>query len=308
MAQSEMIVSPVGRYVHGSLTDKRDTDMDGRPIPEDKQQFEVGIAFRKDDPNINGVFQKIMQHAWTEFARAPNIQQVIQSFNLDQFSWKISDGDRPNRKGQTNQNTVGHWVFYFKSSFPISVCDQRNATMDPANLKRGYFVDVAFTCAGNGEMGDRAGVYLNPQIVRFIAYGEEIRGGISADEAFKGHSVPTQLPPGASVTPVAGGAMPGAGSPGMPAGNAPGPMGGAAPQMPGSSGQASMPGNGGMPQNTGPTAPTPAYPSNGAMPGNPAPGAMPAPSQPSNAPSTTGYPGSNVAPHPTFANGPQTGQ
>lgn len=300
MTQSAIMNTCVGRYIGGSLTEKRDTDMDDRPIPVDKQQFEIGVAFRKDDPQLPQIFNGIAGHAWTEFARDPAAQQKIgqaaQYFPqypqvLDGFSWKISDGDKPNRKGQVSEHTRGHYVFYFKSSFPIRCANQQNAEIPADQIKRGYFVDVSFTCAGNGETGDRAGVYLNPAFVRLIAFGEEIRGGVSAAEAFANAPVPTQLPPGASAMPVAG--NPAAMPTGAPA------------AMPQSLPPAGMPANGLPTSSSGPSVPTPAFPSN--QPGFPGAPMTPAAGAPAafpggSAPSPTGFPGSQ--PHPTFANGP----
>lgn len=316
MAQSAVMNTPVGRYVGGSLTEKRTEDMDGRPIAEEKQQFEVGVAFRKDDPKLPDLFRAIAGHAWNEFARDPAAQQKIgqaaQYFPqypqvLDGFSWKISDGDKPNRKGQVSEHTRGHYVFYFKSSFPIRCANQQNAEVPADQIKRGYFVDVSFTCAGNGEVGDRAGVYLNPLFVRLIAYGEEIRGGVSAAEAFANAPVPTQLPPGASAMPVAGNppAMP-QGAP-QPQQQMPGfPAPGASPQgFPAANAGAPVPGMMNAPSPGFPSAPAPT-----SAPGFPAPAAPQAavPGAPpvGNMPSATGFPTNTapVQPHPTFANGP----
>lgn len=329
MTQSAIMNTPVGRFVGGSLTEKRTEDMDDRPIAPEKQQYEIGIAFRKDDPRLPQVFNGIAGHAWTEFARDPAAQQKIgtaaQHFPahpqvLDGFSWKISDGDKPNRKGQVSEHTRGHYVFYFKSSFPIRCANQQNAEIPADQIKRGYFVDVSFTCAGNGETGDRAGVYLNPQFVRLIAFGEEIRGGVSAAEAFANAPVPTQLPPGASAMPVASNpaAMPqGAQQPQMPTGapmaQQPGfPQNGAPTGMPASMPPAGTPASGApFPSSNGLPAQTPAFPSNPApgfpsQPANAAPPAgAPAAFPGGNAPSPTGFPGNpGVQPHPTFANGP----
>ncbi|MBY5863282.1 hypothetical protein [Rhizobium leguminosarum] len=318
MTQSAIMNTSVGRWIGGSLTEKRDTDMDDRPIPADKQQYEIGIAYRKDDPKLPELFRAIAGHAWNEFARDPSAQQKIgqaaQYFPqypqvLDGFSWKISDGDKPNRKGQVSEHTRGHYVFYFKSSFPIRCANQQNAEIPADQIKRGYFVDVSFTCAGNGETGDRAGVYLNPQFVRLIAFGEEIRGGVSAAEAFANAPVPSQLPPGASAMPVAG--NPAAMPAGVPQGQMPGfPQTGAPTGMPASSPPAGMPANGFPPSNNGLPAQPNAFPSN--QPGFPVPGVptTPGPGAPAafpggNAPSPTGFPGNPaVQPHPTFANGP----
>lgn len=322
----------VGRYVGGSLTEKRTEDMDGRPIAPEKQQFEIGVAYRKDDPKFPAVFQGIAGHAWQEFARDSSIQAKIgetaQYFPhqadayqahyrksvLDGFSWKISDGDKPNRQGQVSEHTRGHWVMYFKSSFPIRCANQQNAEIPADQIKRGYFVDVSFTCAGNGEQGDRAGVYLNPAWVRMIAYGEEIRGGVSANDAFANAPVPSQLPPGASAMPIAG--NPAAIPTGAPAGGMPGlpPQGQGATGFPPQTGATGFPApNAGAPAHAPTTAPSQAFPGApgqtahnpapgfpaSAAPGSVAPGAFPG----GNAPSQTGFP-SNVQPHPTFANGP----
>lgn len=209
MPQSASIVSPTGRFVYGSLTDKRTIDMDNRAIPTEKQQFEIGVAFRKDDPAVNPMIQAIAGHAWQEYAQFPHIQAIIQQFNFEAhgFSWKISDGDSPNRQGQVNDNTKGCWVLYFKSSFAIKCANQQNADVPATEIKRGFFVRLAFTVAGNGETGERAGIFLNPQVIGLVAYGQEIVGGISAEQAFAGHALPTALPPGASATPVASGPM-----------------------------------------------------------------------------------------------------
>lgn len=205
MANSEIIISPVGRFVNGSITEPRTIDLDNRPIPAEKQQFEFGVAFRKDDAGTMPMIQAIAAHAWQEFANHPNVQAHIQqyAFGTKGFSWKISDGDSPNREGKTNENTRGCYVLYFKSSYPIKCADQQNAEIPADQIKRGYYAQMAFRVAGNGETGDRAGVFLNPAVMRFVAYGSEIVGGPDAAEIFKGHSLPSQLPPGASMTPVA---------------------------------------------------------------------------------------------------------
>lgn len=270
MAQSKNMVLPVGRFVSGSMLEKRTVDFERRPIPPEKQQFEIGVAVRKDDQRVGVVLQEIAAHAFQEFARFPQIQQIIGTYNFEGpgFSWKIGDGDAANRQGKLNENTRGCWVFYFKSSFAIHTVNQQNADIPADQIKRGYYVDVSFTCAGNGEVGDRAGLYLNPNIVRLVAFGEEIRGGISADEAFGGAAAPQQLPPGASLTPVAGAMA--------------------------------------LPPAT-PAAPAQQYAPPAAPQGFPMPNAN-VPGLPSAPPSTTGFPGNPPAPgYPPaqgFANGP----
>lgn len=251
MAQSDLIISGVGRFVFGDLVNKVTVGYQNKPIEPDKQQFEFGVAFDKNAPETTPMLQAIAGHAFQEFSNAPHIQAIIQQFNFAApgFSWKISDGDKPNAKGQVNKNTIGHWVVWLKSSFPIHCVDQQNADIAPEMLKRGFFVQLALRCAGNGFTDTQAGIFINPELVRLIAFGEEIRGGVSADEAFAGHAIPQNLPAGASLTPVA-----------------PGPL-----AQPVSPGQAPLPAPGQMPTQQG-------------LPGGTA-------TAPPNTQSTTGYPG-----------------
>ena len=110
MTQSELMTTPVGRYISGSLLEKRTKDHRGAPITDEaKHQYEVGVAFRKDDPEINPLLQSVAQHAFNEYAQAPHVQQIIQqfSFGVRGFSWKITDGDAPNVKGKVNENSKG---------------------------------------------------------------------------------------------------------------------------------------------------------------------------------------------------------
>ena len=266
MAQSELIISPVGRWIGGSMTETVKTDHLNRPLDPDKYHYSVGIAFRKDDPATGAMLQAMAAHAYQEFAQAPHIQQLIGQYNFvprSGFSWKVKDGDQPNAKGEINKNSVGCYVIYFSSNFVTKCADQTNAEIgnDNAAMTRGNFIQVAFTVAGNGNTDNTAGIYVNPQVYRFIAYGEPIVGGVDAATAFAGHDIPQQLPAGASLTPVATQMA-------VPQGNNPSGAPGQPPMVQGSS-----PGSPTTPPNTQPT---------------------------------TGYP-SNVAPHPTFANGPQGG-
>lgn len=218
---SDNIVTPVGRIVSGSLTEKRTTDYEGKPVPEEKQNYQFGVAFRKDDPAIQGVMQYLQGVAMTQHAHNPSVT----SFNLQGYSWKVRDGDTPGRDGQVSNNTAGHWVFYFSSSYPINTCDASNAPIDAAQCYRGAFVDLVMNAVNNGKQGSNEGLFLNPVWVRKIAEGERITGGVDAATAFAGHAAPTALPPGASATPVApaapaAGMMQPQGMSGMPQGNA----------------------------------------------------------------------------------------
>lgn len=292
MAQSPLINSMLMRFVSGDMDKFRTEDHKKRPIPPDKQGTEFGLAVAKDNPALPDMFKAICAHLWTECAAHPGILQKIQTVMqyfplyvtshapqcMDGFSWKMSDGDKPNEKGEVSEHTRGCWVFYFKSKFEIAFGNSQNAPIPVSAIKRGDYVDIAFQCAWNGLTGaDEAGVYLNPKVVRLQFEGDPIGGGVmSVAQAFANAPQPQyQMPAGAKVP----GALPTM---------APNPM-----AMPGG---APMPSP--QPVPTFPAAAAPVFPAP-AAPQAGAPAAFPG----GNAPVPTGSPG-NVPPHPTFAAGP----
>lgn len=219
---TDNIVTPVGRFVSGSITEKRTTDYENRPLPEDKQTYQFGIAIRKDDPGIGAVFTYIHGVAASVHAAHPSVA----NFNLDGYSWKVKDGDKPNTKGVVGENVAGCYVFFFSSSYPVRTCDASNADIAPADVYRGCYVDMVINANNNDLQGDRAGIYLNPVFMRMVAHGKPILGGVDAATAF-GNAAPAALPPGASATPLPGSApsavMTGAPTPAAPAHTAPTP-------------------------------------------------------------------------------------
>lgn len=280
---SDLIISPVGRFISGSMTDTVKTDYLNRPIPEEKQQYTVGVAFRKDDPLTGPMLQQMATAAMADFSQAPHIQHLIGQYNFNKgsgFSWKVKDGDQPNAQGQFNENAAGCYVIYFSSSFITKCADPANAEIPNTQIERGHYIRVAFNVNGNGIFDSNAGIYVNPQIYQFIAFGAPIRGGADAATVFAGHAVPTQLPAGASPTPLAGGQM------SVPAGVQQSPVLGQ-PNM----AQGSPMAQPTMQPNTGLTTGYPTDPMAGQQQ-QPIPGAP-----------MVGQPG--VTPHQTFANGPQ---
>lgn len=322
MAQSAMIYTPLMRFVSGDMDKLREKDHKDRPIAPDKQAYEFGLAIAKDHPGLPDMFKAICAHLWQECAAQPAILQKIQtamqyfplyvtSHNpqaMDGFSWKIWDGDTPDREGKVNENTRGHWVFFFKSRFPISCGNAQNAEIPVTAIKRGDFVDLAFQCAWNGLFGaDDAGVYLNPKVVRLQFEGDPIGGGqMSASQAFaNAPQQQYQMPAGAKVP----GAVPlSAANPMAMPGGAPMPSGVPQPGFP-TTGMPTGPAPSAVPQPATPAPGMPpaagAFPSN--QPGFPAAAATgpaaPAAFPGGNAPAPTGYP-TNVQPHPSFAAGP----
>lgn len=227
------VVTPVGRFITGDVTQKRTTDVDGRPIADpSKHMFQIGLAIRKDNPNLPQFFQQFFGFIQTAYANRPDALQKMQlglvGSKRGGLSLKIKDGDEPDQKGNRNPHSAGCYVIYMSTTLPIKAANAMNQEIDPKEIYRGCYCDVNITVRPNNEPGDRCGVYINPNFVRFLGHGEQIFGGMTVDQAFGAAPAPTQLPPGASMTPIApAGGIPGA-NPTMPSGQQP-----AAPSMPG---------------------------------------------------------------------------
>ncbi len=216
--------TPVGRFVSGSLTERRDKDQNNRPIEPDKQRFEFGVAIRKDDPGLMPMLQQIGQYAKGAYSHAPAVVARIDQWftTMHGFSMKVSDGDKPNARGVVNPNTVGCFVIWYNTSMDVLAANASNQQIDIASIKRGWYVDVASNVSINGLLDHNAGVYMNPNCIRLIAEGDEILGGLTVDAALENAPVAsTQLPPGArpvgsTPQPPASSGAPGTGMAGLP--------------------------------------------------------------------------------------------
>jgi hypothetical protein len=200
----------IGRFVSGSLTELNKTDHNNKPLAEDKWHYVHAIAYQKSDPEIQRVLGEIdafLQSRWA------NDQQKIAALNawfgrnpqmpaMKGLSMKIKDGDAPNREGQVNQNTVGCYVFWFKSNYPTKCCNKALEEIDASSVKRGYYVRQTFNVDDNGLAwsadGKGAGIYLNPGFIQLMYEGDEITGGGSATDAFGDMAPPpSDMPVGA---------------------------------------------------------------------------------------------------------------
>ena len=199
---------PVGRFISGDLIKKNTTDHKGNPITENKHNWWFAIAVEKGNPAVGPLLATIQQKAFEWF---PNAQHSIQQgIVFNGFKFKIDDGDDPNQwKGDIGK---GCWIFKFSTTQPFGGADNNNVPIDLANIKRGYFVDVAFSISPNSEpnapFDHTTGLYMNPHTVRLIGYGQEIISGPSIDEQFA-NAQTGYVPAGMSATPVANPAMQG---------------------------------------------------------------------------------------------------
>lgn len=270
-----------GRFVSGSLTEKRSKDHEGKPIEPEDQRYEYAVAYPKGEfwAWLTGQF-------WTEtlakaLAGAPHALQLAQAWfgnGFNGFSMKMDDGDKPNRRGGINENTKSCFVVYFSAMNPpqcvIGASAQALTQIDAAEVKRGYYVMASGTIKFNEKSGAQIGIYVNGSHLWLLERGPEILGGVDAATAFAGLA----LPPGVTPIDMSGGAAGAFGAaPGLP------PMPGMQPAAP-----AQMAPTMGMQ----PAAPVPAQM---------APAASPVPGfTPPGAPQQTAYPGSAPAVQPYY--------
>ena len=208
-------LTPVGRMVAGDLFKGQDTDAEGKPLVvkhgtnagQPRKDFFFALAIPKTAPEWPALYQLILAEAKTGF---PQLFDAAGNCTYPAFAWKIVDGDstQPNRRGIRpcdRPGYAGHYVLNLSSGFAPDVYIRNSAgkheqATDPNSVKRGYFIRVAGSVNANGSQ-NQPGLYLNHSMVEFVAYGEEINTGPSAEAVFGGAA--PALPPGASTTPAA---------------------------------------------------------------------------------------------------------
>lgn len=226
--------TPVGRLVQGSILKGETHDRKGQPHiiktgPNKGQpttKFFFALAFpktaaawwqeqpRNEDGSINPFWQQLYQEARTGYSQHFDPQGNCKH---PRFAWKVMDGDGVDDNGASNadkQGMAGHWVVKFGGGYaPKLIHDQQYIT-DVEYPKAGYYYRVA----GNAVVNigsDVPGLYLNPQAVELVAFGQIITGGVNALALFAA-APRAALPAGASLTPPANGPMPMAAAPGLP--------------------------------------------------------------------------------------------
>jgi len=218
---TELGQTPVGRFISGDPWVKQTTDMNNRPIPEDKQQFWFAVAIEKSAPGMKEMLEQMFKAAQAGYANAPHIMaQINMGLAATAFSWKVADGDEMRTNPTTGaqelrwKHGAGCWVVKFSQPSDVKAAKYQNGVptyCDPSEIKRGYYVTVPFSTSANGNMDHTAGVYLNPQTVCLVGYGPEIVGGPSLEQQLgagpgaympAGMSQTPQLPSGAAPAPA----------------------------------------------------------------------------------------------------------
>lgn len=224
MSESTNIVTPTGRLVQGDLFKPSTTDHEGNPLVtksgpnagQPRVDYFFGIAIPKlDDRGAPCASYAALEGIIKGVARAafPKFFDPAGNCLLPTFAFKITDGDSvvPNMKGTRpcdREGFPGNWVLGFSSGFAPGVYTSTQPIqqiVDTSQVKRGDYIRIGGTVVGNNS-DSKPGVYLNHNMVQFVAHGQEISAGPSAAEVF-GDTAPA-LPAGASATPLASAPMP----------------------------------------------------------------------------------------------------
>lgn len=200
------------------------------------------------------------------------------------FAMKYKDGDGVDEQGRPFSQRAGYagcLVFACTTRIPIKFFRFENGQNILVNdgIKCGDYVNVQLHVKAHGAIGQgKAGMYLNPNAVQFLGYGEPIVNAPSGDQIFG-----TQAPPMmGSATPLApqgqGLLVPTGAVPAMPMQPAPQPYGSAMQPPQAMAPQPQQPHYGVLPQQYQPQMP-------------PTTVQQPAPQQPAVMPGMPGVPG-----------------
>src|SRR6185437_2352094 len=159
MSHKEILLTPVGRLVMGSLYEPQTTDAEGKPLV-------IKSGAKAGQPQVRYFFalaiSKGAESHWSETSWGSKIWNVGHaSFPQGQahnptFAWKIVDGDSaiPNKKGVKpidREGYPGHWVLSFSSSFAPGIYNsdgsQQILEQDAVNL--GDYIQVYGNVQGN---------------------------------------------------------------------------------------------------------------------------------------------------------------
>jgi hypothetical protein len=322
---------PAGRFVLGSLTELQTKDNNGRD--RKNPTLFIAVAIDKRDPSVAGIIDNIIGYTRHTYGFVPGGQQVQQRLAQPNFAaksgfaWKIKDGDA-DPKWAAREGCPGNWIFCFGTSYaPARCCDTNFQQIDPRVIGLGDWVQVFSTVNVNAEVGDTAGIYLNPNGVMFLGTGQRIiPAGQSFEQMFGGRvaALPPQAQQGApgGYAPQAQQGAPGGYAPQAQQGggysppahaNAPAAPAGAAPAQayPGAASAAhggqqaiAYPSSGGYAPNGAPQAAPGGYaPTAGQQQYSPNGGPAAGVGAPSNGPGYQAPPG--VVPSYGFVNGPQ---
>lgn len=171
-----------------------------------EQMIEYGFGLAVPKSVLNQMAEGQPGHIWAVIHE--ETRKIYPSGQIPPgFAYKYKDGDGIDDKGVPFSNREGYpgcLVFACTTSIPIKYFrfEGGNNIIVPDGIKCGDYVNVQLSVKAHGAIGTgKPGLYLNPNAVQLIGYGEAIINQPSGDQIF-GFAQPP-LPPGASATPVA---------------------------------------------------------------------------------------------------------
>lgn len=212
MSTALQFVTPVARVVMGDLYTLQTKDSEGK------------LRVVKQGPNAGQpapvlffaiAIPKTQQHwaneAWgTPIWTFAHQQWPRGESDHPDFAWKIGDGDSTikTRRGagsalSEREGCKGHWIIFFNSSYAPKIYNNNGTEqfIEKDRVKCGHYVQVAVSVKSN-EASANPGIYMNPQMISFQAFGAEIVTGPDATAVGFGQGV--VLPAGASAAPLGG--------------------------------------------------------------------------------------------------------
>lgn len=213
MSDRQELVTPVGRLVQGSLYVPNTKDMDGKPlvyktgdkVGQARTEYYFAIAIKKGSEQHWSTTSWGKKVCETGYAGFPGGQA-----NSPHFSWKIVDGDStvPNKAGtvpSSCEGFAGCWVLKFKGTqaptlLKLNEHKKTEQLIEKDAIKPGDYIQVQGFVEGN-KSTTQPGIYLNHNMICFIAYGDRISLGTDPDSVGFGQE---PLPEGASLTPPGG--------------------------------------------------------------------------------------------------------
>lgn len=263
--------SPIGRIVQGNGLTPNPQFIKGTTTPklgkngQQQVNWYVNVAFDKANPKTGEMIAAIYTEAarlypalfpygYQPAARA-DTQPPLNAGGCirNDFAIKVIDGDtydtNSGKPHSAKEGWAGHWVVKISTyagamrvvngltgNSPIT-----EVGSGPNHIKTGDFVVCCLDISSNGWAGDaqsKPGIYMNPDLLQLVGYGDAIISGPNPDEMLKGaaEAIGGYVPAGMSTTPTAA-ALPGALPPPVqPAGSA-----GALPSIPPANALPSLP-------------------------------------------------------------------
>lgn len=212
---TEKLNLPVGRIVWGNPANsqvKRNFTTKQPVLKEGKQidEWACGVAIPKD---------QFMAQVWP-FMQQEAMKVYPNGVPRD-FSWKMTDGDSIDDKGQPfnkREGYAGHYILKISTeAFAPSIYKFENGAYRQVaanEIKCGDYVVVNVQI--KAHTNNSGGLYINPNGFELVGYGPYIAssGVANPEDMFKNQQ--HALPPGASAVPVSNNAAAGASMPGMP--------------------------------------------------------------------------------------------